>query len=387
MDVNPVSGIPSRLLIRALRQKFDSQGFPDLHPGDRLDAQVTRKLGEGKILVLLKGTQVEADTKIPLQVGQKIQVQVESLEPQVLLRLVADDAAGERGKITGYLKAFRSDPQAFADLFEAAADLFKPDHLKTLSNGLLRSQARSLGQMIRTLIFSSETLENPLFIRDFVFRSGFLLERALDRHLKEGAPAETKAQPGADNLKSALIRFGAEVRQWLGSRPDIPAEEFKTLIRLAEYADRSVHSLETQQILNVLSRDQENRFMVQIPFAFSQNLAMQDIFIEFGGNPAEENEKGSPFRIVFFLNFDALGEMMIDVVIRDQELAADLSCQNVDVMTLVSSSLEKLKENLDSLGFRVVRMACDVRDDIGPTRNDYVRNSSWYEGDVINFFA
>ncbi len=69
-------------LIRALRQKFDSQGFPDLHPGDRLDAQVTRKLGEGKILVLLKGTQVEADTKIPLQVGQKIQVQSKVWNPR-----------------------------------------------------------------------------------------------------------------------------------------------------------------------------------------------------------------------------------------------------------------------------------------------------------------
>jgi hypothetical protein len=91
--------------------------------------------------------------------------------------------------------------------------------------------------------------------------------------------------------------------------------------------------------------------------------------------------------VVFFLNLDALGEMMIDVGIRGQELTAELSCQSIDAMTLVSSNLDDLRENLDSLGFRVVRMTCDVRDDIGPTKNDYVRNSSWYEGDVINFFA
>jgi len=381
MTANQVTGIPSQLLIRALQQKFDFQGFPNLKVGDRLEAQVARKLGEGKVLVFLNGAPVEADATIPLQIGQKIHVQVESLKPQILLRLVTTDAAGEQGKIADYLKAFRSDPYAFFGLFKEGGTLFNADNLKALSNSLLRSQSQSLGQMIRTLIFSTETVENPLFIRDFVSRSGLLLERTLGRSLKEGAPV------GGDNLKGALIRFGMGIREWLATRPDIPEEEFKTLVRLAEYTDRSVHTLETQQVLNVLSRDQDNRFMVQIPFAFPQSLSMQDIFIEFGGSQRAETGEGSPFRIVFFLNLDILGEMMIDVGIRGQELTADLSCQSVDTMSLVSLSLEKLKENLDSLGFRVVRMACDVRDDIGPTKNDYVRNSSWYEGDAINFFA
>jgi len=381
MTANQVTGIPSQLLIRALQQKFDFQGFPNLKVGDRLEAQVARKLGEGKVLVFLNGAPVEADSTTPLQIGQKINVQVESLKPQILLRLVTTDAAGEQGKIADYLKAFRSDPYAFFGLFKEGGTLFNADNLKALSNSLLRSQSQSLGQMIRTLIFSTETVENPLFIRDFVSRSGLLLERTLGRSLKEGAPV------GGDNLKGALIRFGMGIREWLATRPDIPEEEFKTLVRLAEYTDRSVHTLETQQVLNVLSRDQDNRFMVQIPFAFPQSLSMQDIFIEFGGSQRAETGEGSPFRIVFFLNLDILGEMMIDVGIRGQELTADLSCQSVDTMSLVSLSLEKLKENLDSLGFRVVRMACDVRDDIGPTKNDYVRNSSWYEGDAINFFA
>lgn len=381
MTANQVTGIPSQLLIRALQQKFDFQGFPNLKVGDRLEAQVARKLGEGKVLVFLNGAPVEADSTTPLQIGQKINVQVESLKPQILLRLVTTDAAGEQGKIADYLKAFRSDPYAFFGLFKEGGTLFNADNLKALSNSLLRSQSQSLGQIIRTLIFSTETVGNPLFIRDFVSHSGLLLERTLGRSLKTGAPV------GGDNLKGALIRLGMGIREWLATRPDIPEEEFKTLVRLAEYTDRSVHTLETQQVLNVLSRDQDNRFMVQIPFAFPQSLTMQDIFIEFGGSQRAEKGEGSPFRIIFFLNLDVLGEMMIDVGIRGQELTADLSCQSVDAMSLVSLSLEKLKENLDSLGFRVVRMACDVRDDIGPTKNDYVRNSSWYEGDAINFFA
>jgi hypothetical protein len=387
MPINQITGIAPQLLIKSLLQKFEFQGFPNLQIGDKLEAQVAQKLGENKVLVMMKGTQVAADTTVPLQVGQKINVQVESLQPQIVLRLITTDAAGEQGKITGYLKAFRSDPQALTELFRAGGTLLSAENLKTLSNTLLRNHSQSLAQMIHTLIFSTDTMKNPFFIRDFVARSGLLLERTLGKALQEDAAGVVKAPPGGDNLKSALIKFGEEIRAWIATGPDLPEAEMTKLLRLAEYSDRSVHALETQQVLNVVSRDQENRFMVQIPFAFPQSLTMQDVFIEFDGSRGEEKEEGSPFRVVFFLNLDALGEMMIDVGIRGQELTAELSCQSVDTMTLLSSNLEELRQNLDSLGFQVVRMTCDVRDDIGPTKNDYVRNSSWYEGDVINFFA
>lgn len=388
MPINQVTGIASQLLIKAIQQKLELQGFPEMQLGETLEAKVAQKLDGNKVVVLIKGAQITADTTIPLQVGQKINVQVESLQPQILLRLITADAAGEQGKINGYLKAFRSDPQALTELFRAGGALLSPDSLKTLSNSLLRHQSQSLGQMIHTLIFSTETMNKPSFIQDFVARSGLLLEHNLGKSLQEKPAGEVKIQPQqGDNLKSALIKFGAEIREWLARGPNLPEAEMTKLLRLADYAERSVHTLETQQVLNVVSREQDNRFMVQIPFAFPQSLTMQDIFIEFSGQRGEEKEGGSPFRVVFFLNLDALGEMMIDVGIRGQDLTADLACQSDDTMAFVSASLEELKKNLDSLGFRVVRMTCDVRDDIGPAKHDYVRNSSLYEGDVINFFA
>lgn len=359
-----------------------------LQLGETVEAQVTQKLDNSKVVVMLKGAPVKADTTIPLQVGQKINVQVQSLQPQILLRLLAGDTGGEQTRITGYLKAFRTDPQAMTELFQTGGALFSPESLKTVSQSLLRDRSHALGQMIRTLIFSTDTMKNPLFIRDFVARAGLLLEHNLGKALAENPAGEVKVLQQGDNLKSALINLSTEIRAWLGARPDIPEAEMLKLIRLAEYADRSVQTLETQQVLNVVSREQENRFMVQIPFAFSQGPTMQDIFIEFNGSRSETERGGeSPFRVVFFLNLDALGEMMIDVGIKGQELTADLSCQSVDTVALVSSSIEELRENLDSLGFRVMRMTCDIRDDIDLTKNDYVRNSSWYDGDVINFFA
>jgi hypothetical protein len=314
-------------------------------------------------------------------------VQVEALQPQVVLRLVTGAPDGETAVLNGYLKAFRSEPQAMAELFQAGTPLLTSEALKTLAGGLSHERTQALGHLFRTLIFSPETMGNPLFIRDFVNRSGLLLERNLGRMIQEGIPEKITGLAGGDNLKSELSKLAVEIREGLAAKPDMPAEERSQLQRLADYADRSVHTLETQQILNVLSRDQDNRYMIQIPFAFPQSLAMQDIFIEFGGNRKGDREEGAPFRVVLFLNLDALGEMMVDVGIRGEELTAELSCQSFDTLSRVGAQLDDLKANLTSMGFKVLRMTCGLRDDIGPVRNEYVHNSSWFDGDVINFFA
>ncbi|MBN1547902.1 MAG: flagellar hook-length control protein FliK [Syntrophaceae bacterium] len=387
MAVNQITGIPVQLLIRSIQQKLAFHNLPDLKVGDKVEATVTEKLGESRVLILLNGTQLEADTTLPLQVGQKIRVQVENLQPQILLRLIAGEPESTPEILTGFLKVYRSNPQALTELFQAGGPLLDPETLKTISSTQLREQSQTLAKMFRTLIFSKETIGNPFFIKDFVNRSGLALEHTLAKMVQENISLKVRDPVDAGNLKSGLLKLGAEIREWLAAKPDIPQEEVAKLLRLAEFSERSVHTLETQQALNVLSRDQDNRFMIQIPFAFPHSMTMQDIFIEFDGNRQTDREEGAPFRVVLFLNLDRLGEMMVDVGIRGEDLTADLSCQKVDTMSLVTARLDALKENLASLGFRVVRMTCELRDDIVSARNDYVRNTSLYNSGVINFFA
>ncbi|NLN59112.1 MAG: flagellar hook-length control protein FliK [Deltaproteobacteria bacterium] len=378
-----VKGVPSQLLIRAIGEKFESPGFPPMKPGENLEARITQKLDGNRVVVMLKGAPVTAEAVMPLQVGQTLQVQVESLQPRILLRVIPGDAGGEQALISGYLKAFRAAPLAMADLFQSAGVLFSPENLKTLPEGLLRDRSDALGRLIRTLIFSTETMKNPLFIRDFLTHSGLLLEHALRKAVLEKGPP-----PSGNDLKSAMFRLSDEIRSWLAGRPDIRDGETGALLRLADFADRSVRHLETGQVLNVVSGERDSRFMVQIPFAFPHGPAMQDIFIEFGGRGDEtEKEEGAPLRVVFFLNLEALGEMMIDLGVREREVTADLLCQNVDTSALVTAHLAELEESLQALGFQVMRMTCGVRDDVEAAKRDYLRDASWHEERAINLFA
>ena len=172
------------LLDALFRGKRDIQNLLSLTVGDRLQGQVTSKLGEGRVLLTLEGVQVEAETTMPLQNGQKINVRVESLTPQVMLRLLAEPAQNDAEKnVSQYLKFFRSNPQAPADLFQSGITLLKPGNMAALSNSQIRDQAQALEQLLHSLIFSDKTAKNPLFVRDFVQRSGLILENLLSQNL------------------------------------------------------------------------------------------------------------------------------------------------------------------------------------------------------------
>jgi len=375
------------LLDALLRGKRDLQNLlPNLSVGDRLQGQVTHKLGEGKVLLLLEGVQVEAETTTPLKSGQKINVQVESLKPQVMLRLLTNSGQSDSEKnISDYMKFFRSNPQAASDLFRSAITLLKPDNLATLFNSKIHDQAQSLDQLIHSLIFSDKTVKNPLFVRDFVQRSGLILENFLSRnHTKNNSFPPS----GTENLKSAFMKLAADIQGVIATRSDIPEGEKQTIMRLAEYAEKSVRTLEMQQVINTTIRENENRFMLQIPFALPHDTVVQDIFIEFDdrGEREDSNEE-RPFRIVFFLLLDALGEMIIDVSIKGQDLMADLSCQQEEIAFLVRNHIGELQENLESLGFRITGMTCNVRPDISEKKQNYIRNVSCYGEEVVNIFA
>jgi len=360
--------------------------LPNLTVGDRLQGEVTRKLGGGRILLLLEGVQVEAKATMSLKSGQKINVQVESLKPQVMLRLLTSSAQSDSEKNTSqYLKIFRSNPQAAADLFRSGVTILKPDNLATLFNSQIRDQAQSLDQLIHSLIFSDKTAKNPLFVRDFIHRSGLILENILSRNPTKG---DSSPLSGAVNLKSAFMKLAADIQRGIAIRPDIPEQERQAIMRLADYAEKSVRTLETQQVINTMIRENENRFMLQIPFALPRDTVMQDIFIEIDGSGGGKDSDGErPFRIVFFLLLDALGEMIIDVSIKGQELMADLSCQREDIASLVRNHIGDLQENLESLGFRITGMTCNVRPDILERKQNYIRNVSCYGEEVVNIFA
>ncbi|MDR2861903.1 MAG: flagellar hook-length control protein FliK [Syntrophobacterales bacterium] len=372
------------LLEALLRGRSIQNLLPNLTVGDRLQGQIARNMGEGRVLVQFQGVQVEAETTMPLKTGQKINVQVESLKPQVMLRLLTSSPPAPDGadkNISQFLKIFRSNPQAAADLFQAGMTMFKGDGLAALPQ--LRDQFQALDRLIQSLIFSDKTVKNPLFVRDFVQRSGLTMENILSQNPAKG----DSAPPVGDNLKSALMKLAADIQKGI-ARSDMPEQGKQVIMRLAEYADKSVRTLETQQVINTVMRENENRFMLQIPFALPFDTAMQDIFIEFEDAGKEKDNSGDrPFRIVFFLMLDALGEMIIDVAIKGQELTADLSCQREGIAALVRSHIDELKENLESLGFQIAGMTCNVRTDIPEKKQNYLRHVSCYEEEVVNIFA
>ena len=62
--------------------------FPGISIGEILEAGVAEKMGDQKMLITLKGVSMQADSEVQLNAGDKIQVKVEAIHPQLVLRVV-----------------------------------------------------------------------------------------------------------------------------------------------------------------------------------------------------------------------------------------------------------------------------------------------------------
>ena len=62
--------------------------FPGISIGEILEAGVIGKMDDQKILITLKGISMQADSEVQLNAGDKIQVRVEDIHPQLVLHIV-----------------------------------------------------------------------------------------------------------------------------------------------------------------------------------------------------------------------------------------------------------------------------------------------------------
>ena len=85
-----------------------------------VEADVLEKVGDRKLLILLKTAKILADSEIPFKVGEKITVKVERLHPRVVLRFIQNPEKLQDSGIADYVRFYRSNPKAVCAFFFGA---------------------------------------------------------------------------------------------------------------------------------------------------------------------------------------------------------------------------------------------------------------------------
>ncbi len=101
--------------------------------------------------------------KAPLRKGEKVTVRVAQLHPKVLLRIVQSEIP-RASRLMNHLRFFRSNPGMLSAFFMEASTRFNSDNLSELDAFIGKEDIRHIQDMVKSLIFSRESVKTPFFL-------------------------------------------------------------------------------------------------------------------------------------------------------------------------------------------------------------------------------
>ena len=344
--------------------------------GESVDARVLTHDRDHRALLQIKNATLIADTKLPLQIGEKLALRVDQLHPGIVLRIIA----GEDPDIVNaneFAKLYRSNPGALKDVIVALQDLFNGELLNDTAN----KAVQRLYKMLDHLIISKTNATNPLFVKDYITALGLTLERRLMNALSN--PASLKDKETRHTLKEILLKLSSEPQTIQGTRDSAEPDLSKKVEQPLNIIDHALKVIESLQVVNVLAQEQENLFLFQIPFQCPNGIRMQDIFIETDREKDGENT-GKPYRVVLFLDMDALGELGVDAGLKDRSLRCTIKCRTKDVLDYMSVLLPELQKKLSGIGYETCRLECVLVEDIQSWKHEFLAEYKLFSQNMIN---
>ncbi|MBW2600078.1 MAG: hypothetical protein JRC60_08420, partial [Deltaproteobacteria bacterium] len=218
-----------------------AESLPPLSVGEVVEAEIVESARYGKALILLKNSPVMVYSGLPFNKGEKIAVRVAQLHPGVVLRIVQNEIP-QNFRLMDYLRFYRSNPKALFEFFTEGIDRFSPEKLGELAGSLAKEDVENIQNILKSLIFSRESLKNTLFFRDYVYKFGYLMEKKPGEAPKRKSGSTMNAGNASQNLKGLLIKVSGSL-QSLMETGNLPAAE-----KLAGFVRSSLQAIESHQV-------------------------------------------------------------------------------------------------------------------------------------------
>ncbi len=330
--------------------------LPPLSVGEVLEAEIMENPRYGKTLILLKNYRVLANSELLLRKGEKVAVRVTQLHPNAILHIVQNKMSQNSG-LMDYLSFYRSNPKALFEFFIEGIDRFSLKNLGELATYLGEKDVKNIQSILKSLVFSQESLKNPLFLRDFVYKFGYLMEKGLGEALKKKSGRTINVRNASENLKGLLIKMSDRLQSLMETRNFPAAEKLEGFIR------SSLKTINSHQATNYMFQEYEGKYMFQIPLLFPGNLGLAEIFVKFRDQDSQGKDRQGEKSVLFLLNMDALGDIVIEAKIKTEKIGCVLKCGNETVCDFIRPFLKNLGDRLTALGYEIDYLKCVTEKD------------------------
>ncbi len=353
--------------------------------GETIEATVLEKLAGNKYILAWKNQQASAISDIPLNRGEKLLVRVDNLQPQIFLNII-DRKSQNNAQINEKLLQWRMNPESFLQVIDKFAGLAKLFHSGEPASAIFKSDLEKLIKLFEKVIFSPRTMNNPLFLKEFVSRIGLIQGNSL-KQLVAGMVEAGMENPQEDNLKTLLQKIAISINAILRENPKLDDGIMAKLVNIASFTDDAINTLEVHQIINSVFQESENGLMLQIPIALADGFRLADIFITPEGKNPEAIKKFSSCSVAIFLDLDCLGKIAVKANVREGSFNCVIKCEKEEVKNLISSDLDKLKNSLAKTGYQVGYIDCIQEEGLMQKKEEFLSSQSFFADNLVNFFV
>ena len=351
-----------------------------LAPGQTVEARVMEKLDGGRFIIRIGGNHLTAEAEPSLRPGQVLTLRVESLNPRVLLSVLAPP---EERITADFLRGFRSNPEALPQGLAGLAEILGGKQGDVLARLAGRETTTALSEMLKAVLPVKEHFDRGFSLRDAARTLGMLLESDLKKAL-EGAGGD-KA-PVASTLKSNLMKLIDDLQGKI-QLPGFDRSDARAVREMMPALEQTVRAVENQQVLNVHFQETEGKLFFQVPLLLPGLAGKANIFIhDESGRPGGEGRLKA-FRVVFALDMDALGDVLAQAHFRDKDVVVRICCGNEETAAFVDGLLPQLEQQLIAAGCRVAELTARAEPGVRQAAEECFREEIFGDGQTLNLFA
>lgn len=357
----------------------------NLVQGQTLTITVQQKLPGNQYLMAIKDVSITATSDIPLKEGDKLQVKVQSIQPQIILSLTDTQKQSMDARVNERLVQWRLNPDSLPQLLTKSTEFSQNLRSVPLSPGFFEKDIDVLTKLLNNIVFSAKSRTNPLFVKDFVAHTGLMLEKELATLASQKASGSIPVL--TDNLKASLLKLAEVLDVTPKETTKLDAAVTAKLLNLASFTSDALKTVEARQAVNVVYQQNENGLYLQIPLALGEAFRQADIFITPDDKNAEGAKKFASCAVRIFLDMDYLGELSIEAGIREGRIRCIIQCENEEVRNLIAAASGKLRETLGMVGYSVEQIDCLKTSDLAQKRAEFIRQQILGSTDLVNSFA
>lgn len=146
---------------------------------------------------------------------------------------------------------------------------------------------------------------------------------------------------------------------------------FPAAEKLAGFIRSSLKTIDSHQVINYMFQEYEGKYMFQIPLLFPEKFGLAEIFVKFRDQESQGKGRRGEKSVLFLLNMDALGDMVVEAKIKTEKIGCVLKCGNETVCDFIRPFLKELGDRLTALGYEIDYLKCVTEKDNLKTKSEH----------------